>query len=74
MGTAYGTVVVSTIFLFFVMILVCMYSPYVPEELLGLRASEPYEPSALGFSATVLILMNTVSWPGMKSDMLAKNI
>ena len=73
-GHGYGYVVVSTIFLFLLMMLITLYSPYVPVKLLGLRANDSFVPSSLGFSATILILYNAISWPTIKAAMISRKL
>ena len=73
MGQGYSVMVILTLIFFFAMMIISLSSPYFPEKLLGLRSSDRYKPTALGFSATILILYNAVSWPSIKNTMMSKD-
>ena len=73
-GSGYSAVVITTIIVFLIMMGVALYSPFIPEEILGLRAPETYVPTSLGFSSTILILYNAISWPGIKGTMMKTQV
>ena len=73
-GIGYGYLVVLVLIFFAGMAIVTLYSPFVPEMILGLRAPDSYVPSSLGFSSTIMLLYNAISWPGIKHAMVARKI
>ena len=66
-GYGYRLVAILTVIFFLGLMLVTLYSPQIPEELLGFQNATPYEASAIGFSSVILVLYNAILWPDLKS-------
>lgn len=65
-GYGYRILAILTVVFFLGMSFVALYSPLVPEEILGYKNAQSYEASALGYSSVILILYNAILWPEMK--------
>ena len=62
---------------FILMVSIALYAPGSTEGELGLKmmkSEEPYIPTSLGYSAVIIILYNTVSWPQIKANITKKSL